>query len=100
LSPQSSSLWDYLSTIGGYDLWRSFLRPQPELDQAADGFGAAGQIVLLFGPFSRICSRSISRLIMTSATHANGTAARRRFQTTVTKPGVHAHFSNRLMSRR
>jgi hypothetical protein len=25
----------------------SFLRLQPDLDQAADGFGAAGQIVLL-----------------------------------------------------
>jgi hypothetical protein len=28
LSPQSSSLWDYLSTIGGHDLWRSFLHLQ------------------------------------------------------------------------
>jgi hypothetical protein len=28
LSPQSSSLWGYLSTIGGHDLWRSFLHLQ------------------------------------------------------------------------
>jgi hypothetical protein len=50
LSPQSSSLWDYLSKIGGHDLWRSFLHSQPELDQAADGFGAAGLIILSGGP--------------------------------------------------
>jgi hypothetical protein len=29
LSPQSASLWDYLSTICGHDLWRSFLHPSP-----------------------------------------------------------------------
>jgi hypothetical protein len=28
----------------------SFLHPQPQLDQAADGFGAAGEIVLLPAP--------------------------------------------------
>jgi hypothetical protein len=50
LSPQFSSLWDYLSTIGGHDLWRSFLHSQSELDQAADGFGAAGLIILSGGP--------------------------------------------------
>jgi hypothetical protein len=26
------------------------LRPEPELDQAADGFGAAGIIILLISP--------------------------------------------------
>jgi hypothetical protein len=30
--------------------WRSFLHSQPELDQAADGFGAAGLIILSGGP--------------------------------------------------
>jgi hypothetical protein len=49
-SPQSRTETVYLSTIGGHDLWRSFLHFQPELDQAADGFGAAGLIILSGGP--------------------------------------------------
>jgi hypothetical protein len=34
---------------------RSFLRLEPELDQAADGFGTAGLIVLLSGPSIHFC---------------------------------------------
>jgi hypothetical protein len=40
---------DYID--GGCFVAHLFFHPQPELDQAADGFGAAGRIVLLCGPF-------------------------------------------------
>jgi len=49
-SPQSSSRWDYLSTIGAHDLWRSFLCPR----RSRPARGASRR------PFT-ICARSVCR---------------------------------------
>jgi hypothetical protein len=40
---------------------RSFPRLQPELDEAADGFGAAGRVVLLACPGINLCEEFIGK---------------------------------------
>jgi len=69
LSPQSSSLWDYLSTIGGHDLWRSFLHLQPEFDHAADGFGAIRPIPIWSPTFATANAEPISRRVVRRETN-------------------------------
>jgi hypothetical protein len=49
LDPTCCWLHDRVFPAEGISLALAF-RPKPELDQATDGFGAAGQIVLLAAP--------------------------------------------------
>ena len=64
-SPQSSSLWDYLSTTGAHDLSRSFLCPQPQPYKAADGFAPASLHTIETSAAEEQCQTALANALKT-----------------------------------
>src|ERR1043166_6734578 len=106
-SPRSSSLWDYLSRIGDHDLWRSFLRLQPNLDQTADGLIQSAHYLVTYisgtfagpnrAPFSGVKTSAVD--FRRSSAMAFGAEASHHFSSRPQSPG-RALFWNARIRRR